>query len=208
MQEHMLIANMFSPEIHVPPHNNYSESVYLVSDEEVLLNTNFSCQLSEVPQNISQEVLGLPLPWRVPDSSTYHVVKARKTRVTDSKRQLLMSAQKAECRKQAVTRTEDFAISAEDYKTMKEGGFVTVKDDASTRGCLEAYQCTSVGPHACGYTGWTNPATGVGFTFHQVFVVSHQILANIGEHWQHLRHLQTGSPGPTGLLQSPSLLVL
>ena len=167
----MLIANMFSPEIHVPPHNNYSESVYLVSDEEVLLNTNFSCQLSEVLQNISQEVLGLPFPWSVPDSSTYHVLKARKTRVTDSKRQLLMSAQKAECKKQAVTRTEDFAISAEDYKTMKEGGFVTIKEDTSTRGCLEAYQCTSVGPHACGYTGWTNPATGVGFTFHQVFIV-------------------------------------
>ena len=148
-----------------------------MSEGEVLLNTNLSCQLSEMAQNLSQGVLGLPLPWSVPDSSTYYVVKARKTRVTDSQRQSLMSAQKAECRKQAVTRTEDFAIPAEDYKTMQEGGFVTVKDDGSitprtrsARGCLEAYQCTSVGPHACGYTGWTNPATGVGFTFHQVFI--------------------------------------
>ena len=134
-----------------------------------MLNTNLSCQLSEVSQNLNQEVLGLPLPWRVPDSDTYHVMKARKTRLTNSKRHSLMYAQKAECRKQAVTRTEDFAISAEDYNTMQGGGLVTVKDDASTRGCFEAYQCTSVGPHACGYTGWTNPATGVGFTFHQVF---------------------------------------
>ena len=153
--------------------------MYLVSEGEVLLNTNLSCQLTELAQNLSQGVVGLPFPWKVPDSSTYYVVKARKTRVTDSQRQSLMSAQKAECSKQAITRTEDFAVSAEDYKTMQEGGFVTVKNDDSTRtrssrsapGCLEAHQCTSVGPHACGYTGWTNPETGVGFTFHQVFKV-------------------------------------
>ena len=163
---------MFSPEIHVPPHSNYTESVYLVSEGEVLLNTNFSCQLSEAPQNLSQGVLGLPLPREVPDSSTYYVVKARKTRVTNSERQALMSAHKAECKDQAITRTQDFAISEEDYQTMQEGGFVTVQDDISTRGCIETEICTSQGPHACGYTGWTDPVTGVGFTFHQVGVSS------------------------------------
>ena len=162
---------MFSTEIHVPPHSNYTESVYLVSEGEVLLNTNYSCQLSEAPQNFSQGVLGLPLPREIPDSSTYYVVKARKTRVTNRERQALMSAHKAECKEQAITRTQDFAISEKDYQTMQEGGFVTVQDDVSTRGCEEANECTSDGPHACGYTGWTNPATGVGFTFHQVFLV-------------------------------------
>jgi hypothetical protein len=80
----------------------------------------------------------------------------------------MMSAQKAACDGHAIIETEDFAISEEDFQTMQEGGFVTVKDDIRTRGCVEAYQCTSVGPHACGYTGWTNPDTGVGFSFHQV----------------------------------------
>ena len=138
-----------------------------------MLNTNSSCQVSEAPQDLSEEgVQGLPLPWGIPESSTYHMVKARKTRVTNSKRQALMSAQKAECNGQAITKTEDFAISEEDYQTMQEGGFVTVKKDNRTRGCLQENQiCTSVGPNACGYTGWTNPETGVGFSFHQVFLV-------------------------------------
>ena len=164
-------SDVFPPEIHVPQHSNYTESIYLVSEGEVLLNTNFTCQLSEAAQDLSQGVLGLPFPWGVPDSSTYYVVKARKTRVTNSKREALMSAHREECKEQAITRTQDFAISEEDYQTMQEGGLVTVQGSARTRGCNEAYECTSVGPHACGYTGWTNPATGVGFTFHQVFLV-------------------------------------
>ena len=165
-------ADVFPSEIRVPSHSNYTESVYLVSEGEVLLNTNFTCQLSDAPQDLSQGVLGLPFPWGIPDSSTYYVVKARRTRVTNSKRQALMSAHKDECKEQAITRTQDFAISEEDYQTMQEGGLVTIQGTARTRGCNEAYECTRVGPHACGYTGWTNPATGVGFTFHQVFLVS------------------------------------
>jgi len=43
-----------------------------------------------------------------------------------------------------------------------------VTKEARTRGCVEHYQCTGVGPHACGYTGWTNPVTNQSFTFHQV----------------------------------------
>ena len=204
---------MLPPEIHVPPHSNYTESVYLVSEGEVLLNTNFSCQLSEAPQNLSQGVLGLPLPRELPDSSTYHVLKARKTRVTISERQTLMSAHKAECKDQAVTRTQDFVISEEDYQTMQDGGFVTVQDDVSTRGCLEAYQCTGEGPHACGYTGWTNPVTNVSFTFHQVLLVCYDMTFECvcsGEYWKHLCHLQTGCPWPkfAPTMQPGSLLVL
>jgi len=156
-------------EIKVPPHSNYTESVYLVSEDGVLLNTNSSCQVSKAPQDLSQEgVVGLPLPWEIPEKSTYYMAKARKTRVTKSKRQAMKSAQKAACDGQAIIETEDFGISEEDFQTMQEGGFVTVKDDIRTRGCQEAYQCSSAGPHACGYTGWENPATGVGFSFHQV----------------------------------------
>ena len=147
--------------------------VYLVSEDGVLLNTNSSCQVSEAPQDLSQEgvVGGLPLPWGIPEKSTYYMAKARKTRVTKSKRQAMKSAQKAACNDQAIIKTEDFGISEEDFQTMQEGGFVTVKDDIRTRGCTEHRQCSSVGPHACGYTGWENPATGVGFTFHQVLFV-------------------------------------
>ena len=72
---------MFLSEIHVPPHNNYTESVYLVSDDAVLLSTNHSCQLTEVPQDLSQGVVGLPLPQNVSDTGIYYVMKARKTRV-------------------------------------------------------------------------------------------------------------------------------
>ena len=115
--------------------------------------------------------MGLPLPWGIPEKSTYYMAKARKTRVTKSKRQAMKSAQKAACNDQAIIKTEDFGISEEDFQTMQEGGFVTVKDDIRTRGCQEAYQCTSAGPHACGYSGWTNPATDVGFSFHQVLFV-------------------------------------
>ena len=86
----------------------------------------------------------------------------------------MKSAQKSECSDQAIIETEDFDISEEDYQTMQEGGFVTVKGDTQdTRGCQEIFQCTSVGPHACGYTktGWTNPTTGVEISFHQVLFV-------------------------------------
>ena len=102
------------------------------------------------------------------------MVKVRKTQVTNSKRKALMSAQKAECNNQAIVKTEDFSISAEDYQTMQDGGFVTVKGDINKRGCTEAYQCTGVGPNACGYSGWTNPAdpNGEPISFHQVFIVS------------------------------------
>ena len=139
-----------------------------------MLSTNSSCQLSEAPQNISQGVLGLPLPTTLPNSSTYHMVKARKTQVTNSKRKALMSAEKAECNNQAIVKTEDLSISAEDYQTMQDGGFVTVKGDTDSKiGCTEAsYQCTGEGPNACGYTGWTNPANGKTISFHQVFIVS------------------------------------
>ena len=65
-------------------------------------------------------------------------MKARKTRITNTEREGLMSAQKAECKEQAITRTEDFAISEKDYQTMQEGGLVTVKGTARTRGCNEA----------------------------------------------------------------------
>ena len=161
-----------------------------------MLNTNFSCQLSEAPQNLSKGVLGLPLPREVPDSSTYHVLKARKTRVTNRERQALMSAHKAECKDQAVTRTQDFAISEEDYQTMQDGGFVTVQEKASTRGCLEAYQCTGEGPHACGYTGWTNPATNVSFTFHQVLPVWYDMTFEFAQ-------VSTGSICVTCKLETP-----
>ena len=84
------------------------------------------------------------------------MLKAQKTRVTIRERQALLSAHKGECKDQSVTRTQDFAISEKDYQTMQDGGFVTVQDDVSTRVCFEAYQCTSIGPDACGRTGWTN----------------------------------------------------
>ena len=184
------------PEIHVPPHSNYTESVYLVSEDEVLLNTNLTCQLSEVKQDLSQDLLGLPLPWGVPESPTYHVLKARQTRVTQSKRKPLMSAHKAECVDQAITKTEDFPISEEDHKTMREGGLVKVTKEARTRGCIEHYQCTGVGPHACGYTGWTNPVTNQSFTFHQVILGSNNNKKRPGEYWQHLCDLQRGHPRP------------
>ena len=176
----------------MPPHKNYTESVYLVSEAGVLLHTNLSCQLSEAPQNLSQGVLGLPLPsWQqisLEDSTTY-MAKARQTRVTARRREELLAAHRTECRERAITRTQDFPISEEDYQTLQEGGVVTVRKatGASTRGCQEAYQCTSPGPHACGYTGWINPAApacchqvpipgdcspapleACGFTFHQV----------------------------------------
>ena len=165
-------TNTFPPEIKVPPHSNYTESVYLVSEGEVLLNTNSSCQVSKAPQDLSQEgVVGLPLPWGIPEKSTYYMAKARKTRVTKSKRQAMKSAQKAACNDQAIIKTEDFGISEEDFQTMQEGGFVTVKDDIRERGCQEAYRCSSAPPHACGNTGWMDPDTGVGFSFHQVLFV-------------------------------------
>ena len=183
-------------EIHVPPHSNYTESVYLVSENEVLLNTNLTCQLSEVKQDLSQNILGLPLPWGVPESPTYHVLKARQTRVTQKGRKPLMSAHKAECVDQAITKTEDFPISEEDHKTMQEGGLVKVTKEARTRGCVEHYQCTGVGPHACGYTGWTNPVTNQSFTFHQVILGSNNNKKRPGEYWQHLCDLQRGHPRP------------
>ena len=145
--------------------------MYLVSEDGVLLNTNSSCQVSEAPQDLNQGVDGLPLPWGIPEKSTYYMAKARKTRVTKSKRQAMKSAQKAACNDQPIIKTEDFAISEEDFQTMQEGGFVTVKDDIRTRGCTEHRQCSSVGPHACGYTGWTNPTTKVEISFHQVLFV-------------------------------------
>ena len=144
----------------------------------MLLNTNSSCQVSEAPQDLSQEgVVGLPLTSGIPENSTTensisYMAKNRKTRVTNKKRQAMKSAQKSECSDQAIIETEDFDISEEDYQTMQEGGFVTVKGDTQdTRGCKEHRQCSSVGPHACGYTGWTNPTTLVEISFHQVLFV-------------------------------------
>ena len=75
---------MFIAEVRVPPHSNYTESVFLASEGEVLLSTNGTCQLSETPQESSrstagttkqEDVKGLPLPWGVPQSSTYYVAK-------------------------------------------------------------------------------------------------------------------------------------
>ena len=108
-----------------------------MSDDAVLLSTNHSCQLTEVPQDLGQGVVGLPLPRNVSDSGTYYVMKARKTRVTHKGRKALMSAHKTECKDQAITKTEDFIISEEDYKAMQGGGLVTVPKATNTRGCLE-----------------------------------------------------------------------
>ena len=76
------------------------------------------------------------------------MVKARKTQVTNRKRQAMMSAQKAACNNQAIVKTEEFSISAEDYQTMQDGGFVTVKGDNRKRGCVEAYSCTHNPPNS------------------------------------------------------------
>ena len=93
-----------------------------------------------------ENVKGLPLPWEVPldssptslafggeagspQSSTYYVAKARKTRVTSSKREDLKSAQNAECANHAIVTTEDFAVSEEDYQKMQEGGLVILKEE-------------------------------------------------------------------------------
>ena len=87
---------------------------------------------------------------------------------------------------------------------------MTVQDDVSTLGCLEAYQCPGEGPHACGYTGWTNPATNVSFTFHQVLPVCHDMTFECTQ-------VSTGNIcvtckletiWPSGLLQPGALLVL
>ena len=144
----------------------------MVSDDGILLDTNRTCQMSDVTRDLNRAVKGLPLPKRVPQSPTYHVVKARKTRITQSNRESLMSVQNSKCKNQAVTKTQDFRISEEDYKKMQEGGLVTVIDDGPGNPSC-ARQCSSVGPQACGYTGWTNPATGVGFSFHQVSYLCH-----------------------------------
>ena len=211
------VAKTITAEVRVPPHSNYTESVFLASEGEVLLSTNGSCQLSQMPQDKRygrtagtamkpENVKGLPLPWEVPldssptslafgseagssQSSTYYVAKARKTRVTSSKREALKSAQNAECANHAIVKTEDFAVPEEDYKKMQDGGVAIIRDevikkfvltnlDLSTQvktrgqGCIEAKVCTGVGPAACGYTGWTNPVTNRAFSFHQVFMMN------------------------------------
>ena len=195
------VAKTITTEVRVPPHSNYTESVFLASEGEVLLSTNGTCQLSETPQESryayrsaagttkQEDVKGLPLPWGVPQSSTYYVAKARKTRVTSSKREALKSAQNAECANHAIVKTEDYAVPEEDYKKMQDGGVAIIRDevikkfvltnlDLSTQvktrgqGCIEAKVCTGVGPAACGYTGWTNPVTNRAFSFHQVFMMN------------------------------------
>jgi len=204
------VAKTITTEVRVPPHSNYTESVFLASEGEVLLSTNGSCQLSQTPQDKRyayrtagramkpENVKGLPLPWKVPlDSSptslafggeaenpkpsTYYVAKARKTRVTSSKREDLKSAQNAECANHAIVTTEDFAVSEEDYQKMQEGGLVILKDEVKTRaqGCVETRVCTSVGPRACGYSGWVNPQTNRGFSFHQVSTGSICVLCKL-----------------------------
>ena len=165
-----------------------------MSEEAVLLHTSSSCQLTEAAQNVSQGVLGLPLPENV-TGDTYHIVKARQTRLTARQRENLISEQQTECRGESITKTEDLPVSPEDYQKLLEGGIVQVRKASDTRsrsaravqGCIEAYACTSEGPHACGYTGWINPSAppcchmvpiprncssaplpACGFTFHQV----------------------------------------
>jgi len=179
VQEQIFSKETGTLEVRVPPHSNYTESVFLASEGEILLSTNGTCQLSETPQESGrttagttkqEDVKGLPLPWGVPQSSTYYVAKARKTRVTSSKREALKSAQNAECANHAIVKTEDYAVPEEDYKKMQDGGVAIIRDEVKTRGqgCIEARVCTAVGPGACGYTGWKNPVTGEGFSFHQV----------------------------------------
>ena len=101
-----------------------------------------------------EDVKGLPLPWEVPldsspallafgneagnpQSSTYYVAKARKARVTSSKREDLKSAQNAECANHAIVTTEDFAVSEEDYQKMQEGGLVILKDEVVKRSVIK-----------------------------------------------------------------------
>ena len=45
------VANTITAEVRVPPHSNYTESVFLASEGEVLFSTNGSCQLSQTPQD-------------------------------------------------------------------------------------------------------------------------------------------------------------
>ena len=160
------VAKTITAEVRVPPHSNYTESVFLASEGEVLLSTNGSCQLSQTPQDKRydyrtagrtikpEDVKGLPLPWEVPldsspaslafgseagnrQSSTYYVAKARKTRVTSSKREDLKSAQNAECANHAIVTTEDFAVSEQDYQKMQEGGLVILKDEVVKRSVIK-----------------------------------------------------------------------
>ena len=139
--------------------------MFVTSANEVLLSTNGSCQLSEGKQELNQtvdgnEVKGLPLPsvgLVNSTNSTYYVGKARKTRVTSSKRQTLNPTQNAECDNQAIVKTEDFGVSEEDYQKMQEGGVAIIRGDETVRGCREYEACTGVGPIACGYSGWYNP---------------------------------------------------
>ena len=160
------VAKTITTEVRVPPHSNYTESVFLASEGEVLLSTNGSCQLSQMPQDKRygyrtagtamkpENVKGLPLPWEVPldssptslafgseagssQSSTYYVAKARKTRVTSSKREALKSAQNAECANHAIVTTKDFAVSEEDYQKMQDGGLVILKDEVVKRSFIK-----------------------------------------------------------------------
>ena len=185
-------------EVVVPPHGNYSESRYLVSKVGVLLNTNSSCQLSPAPSNLSQGVVGLPLAPSVlastnvvDDDSIKHRKKGKKgkkykvirsmkvshTRVTASGRKAL-EEYGTECSGQSITMTDDMGVSDEDYQKLQDGKVVVVDKPISTRGCEEVYACTSKGPQACGYTGFVNPVTGIGFTFHHVRNYSNIPLSN------------------------------
>ena len=139
--------------------------MFVTSANEVLLSTNGSCQLSEGLQDLNQtvdgnEVKGLPLPWGGlvnSTNTTYYVAKARKTRVTSSKRQTLNPTQNAACENQAIVKTEDFGVSEEDYKKMQQGGVAIIKGDERLRGCQEYSACSDGGPDACAYSGWHNP---------------------------------------------------
>ena len=165
-------------EVVVPTHGNYSESRYLVSKVGVLLNTNSSCQLSPAPSNLSQGVVGLPLApsllantaVAVEDAIKHriiHTMKVSHTRVTASGRKAL-EEYGTECSGQSITMTDDMGVSDEDYQKLQDGKVVVVDKPISNRGCEEVLACTSVGPHACGNTGFINPVTGIGFTFHHV----------------------------------------
>ena len=171
LKSNLIQSISLSSEIHVPPHSNYTESVFLVSDDAVLVNTNHSCQLSEVPQDLTQGVVGLPLPQNVSDSGTYYVMKARKTRVTHKGRKALMSAHKTECKDQAITKTEDFIISEESYKAMQGGGVVTVPKAINTRACRQFGECIYQDPRSCGFTfvnSWADQPVNITLR-HQVF---------------------------------------
>jgi len=163
--------------VKVPPHKNYTETVFLLhqASNTSMMKSGGICHITDLPDHINVSKLAQGYEnndkrtVRQSDTVTTFLLKARLARYGSKQRAELHQDADYLCKDVPLVKTDDTHLTKEDWEKLDNDEIITLETDKSLRQsgeCRVASSVSRVPPEWCGYA-WPNPAGG-GLSLHEI----------------------------------------